>query len=179
MHSPAGGQGPDTSIQDAYNLGWNRARCCRAKLRRHSSTHTRRSAARSRRTCSACPRASTAGRPAAVRRPGSSGSATGTRRARRRRGRTPARFARATVPRTARWTGYASSTRTGPAPDAAGGRHGRGVAAVRPAHGPDPAYEAYGTGIFLIRPDGCVGWAGETAEGLAGYAGRVGACVAP
>ncbi|WP_406354917.1 FAD-dependent oxidoreductase [Streptomyces sp. NBC_00658] len=36
-----------------------------------------------------------------------------------------------------------------------------------------PAYEAYGTGVFLIRPDGYVGWAGATAEGLAEYAARV------
>ncbi|MFD4524556.1 FAD-dependent monooxygenase [Streptomyces sp. NPDC058470] len=40
-----------------------------------------------------------------------------------------------------------------------------------------PAYEAYGTGVFLVRPDGYVGWAGGTAEGLAEYASRVG--VAP
>ncbi|MEU9444369.1 FAD-dependent oxidoreductase [Streptomyces sp. NPDC048304] len=37
-----------------------------------------------------------------------------------------------------------------------------------------PAYEAYGPGVFLIRPDGYVGWAGETAEGLVEYAARVG-----
>ena len=27
-----------------------------------------------------------------------------------------------------------------------------------------------GTGVFLVRPDGYVGWAGTTAEGLAEYA---------
>ncbi|MEU3574679.1 pentachlorophenol monooxygenase, partial [Kitasatospora sp. NPDC036755] len=37
-----------------------------------------------------------------------------------------------------------------------------------------PAYEAYGTGVFLIRPDGYLGWAGATADGLAAYAGRQG-----
>ncbi|MFI6338560.1 FAD-dependent oxidoreductase [Streptomyces sp. NPDC050535] len=37
-----------------------------------------------------------------------------------------------------------------------------------------PAYEAYGTGIFLVRPDGYVGWAGETTKGLAEYASLVG-----
>lgn len=36
-------------------------------------------------------------------------------------------------------------------------------------------HEAYGTGVFLIRPDGYVGWAGATADGLAQYAARVGA----
>ncbi|MFJ2831725.1 FAD-dependent oxidoreductase [Streptomyces sp. NPDC087263] len=37
-----------------------------------------------------------------------------------------------------------------------------------------PAYEAYGTGVFLVRPDGYLGWAGGTAEGLAEYASVVG-----
>ncbi|WP_405720703.1 hypothetical protein [Streptomyces sp. NBC_01537] len=36
------------------------------------------------------------------------------------------------------------------------------------------AYEAYGTGIFLIRPDGYVGWAGATPEGLPEYAAGLG-----
>ncbi|CAL9334142.1 hypothetical protein [Streptomyces sp. enrichment culture] len=36
------------------------------------------------------------------------------------------------------------------------------------------AHHAYGTGVYLIRPDGHVGWAGGSAEGLAGYARRVG-----
>lgn len=38
-----------------------------------------------------------------------------------------------------------------------------------------PDYEAYGTGVFLIRPDGYVGWAGATADGLTTYASRYGA----
>jgi 2-polyprenyl-6-methoxyphenol hydroxylase-like FAD-dependent oxidoreductase len=37
------------------------------------------------------------------------------------------------------------------------------------------ACPAYGTGVFLVRPDGYVGWAGASAEGLAAYAARVGA----
>lgn len=37
------------------------------------------------------------------------------------------------------------------------------------------AYERYGTGLFLIRPDGYVGWAGESADGLADYLAAVGA----
>ncbi|MFJ9081257.1 FAD-dependent monooxygenase [Streptomyces sp. NPDC102384] len=32
-----------------------------------------------------------------------------------------------------------------------------------------PAYEAYGRGVFLIRPDGYVAWAGETTEGVEQY----------
>jgi hypothetical protein len=37
-----------------------------------------------------------------------------------------------------------------------------------------PRYGPYGTGVFLVRPDGYVGWAGDTATGLAEYAGRFG-----
>ncbi|MER5727297.1 FAD-dependent monooxygenase [Streptomyces sp. NPDC002138] len=36
------------------------------------------------------------------------------------------------------------------------------------------AYAPYGKGIFLVRPDGYVGWAGEGARGLAGYLARFG-----
>ncbi|WP_307804948.1 FAD-dependent monooxygenase [Streptomyces sp. VRA16 Mangrove soil] len=37
-----------------------------------------------------------------------------------------------------------------------------------------PAYEAYGTGVFLVRPDGYVAWAGESAEGVEGYMKEIG-----
>lgn len=36
------------------------------------------------------------------------------------------------------------------------------------------SYETYGDGVFLVRPDGYVGWAGTTAEGLAAYATTAG-----
>ncbi|WP_406146436.1 FAD-dependent monooxygenase [Streptomyces sp. NBC_01012] len=36
------------------------------------------------------------------------------------------------------------------------------------------AVETYGKGLFLIRPDGYIGWAGENTEGLAAYAARLG-----
>ncbi|WP_369376851.1 FAD-dependent monooxygenase [Streptomyces sp. cg36] len=42
------------------------------------------------------------------------------------------------------------------------------------AHALGP-YEAYGEGLFLVRPDGYVGWAGRTAEGLTEYLERTGA----
>ncbi|MEU4494391.1 FAD-dependent oxidoreductase [Streptomyces sp. NPDC023998] len=35
------------------------------------------------------------------------------------------------------------------------------------------AYEPYGKGLFLVRPDGYVGWAGEDATGLSDYLARV------
>ncbi|MFI6646359.1 FAD-dependent monooxygenase [Streptomyces sp. NPDC050529] len=36
------------------------------------------------------------------------------------------------------------------------------------------AYEAYGKGLFLVRPDGYVGWAGEDTTGLAEYLAPLG-----
>lgn len=36
------------------------------------------------------------------------------------------------------------------------------------------AYGPYGTGVFLVRPDGYVGWAGTTTESLPEYAAKVG-----
>ncbi|MEU1347357.1 FAD-dependent monooxygenase [Streptomyces sp. NPDC005795] len=38
------------------------------------------------------------------------------------------------------------------------------------------AYEAYGKGLFLVRPDGYVGWAGEDTSGLVEYAAPLGLC---
>lgn len=35
-------------------------------------------------------------------------------------------------------------------------------------------YDTYGRGLFLIRPDGYLGWAGETVEGLAEYLAKTG-----
>ncbi|MEW2549481.1 FAD-dependent monooxygenase [Streptomyces sp. NPDC047002] len=46
-------------------------------------------------------------------------------------------------------------------------------AAVRVVDHPVP-YAPYGAGLFLVRPDGYVGWAGEDTEGLLTWLGRVG-----
>lgn len=47
-----------------------------------------------------------------------------------------------------------------------------GTPAVR-VHRTD-AYEAYGKGLFLVRPDGYIGWAGEDTTGLAEYLAPLG-----
>ncbi|MFF4251330.1 FAD-dependent oxidoreductase [Streptomyces sp. NPDC001663] len=177
VHSPAGGQGLNTSVQDAYNLGWKLG----AVLRE--------------------------GAPAALldtyeeeRRPIAAqmlGISTGVHRGEIRRGAATVQLG----------LGYRDSaltedTRTAPgqvhagdrAPDATvadvrlfdafRGPHwtllalgtrapALDVDSVRVVSGP-AAQEPYGTGLFLVRPDGYVGWAGDSAAGLGEYAGRLG-----
>jgi 2-polyprenyl-6-methoxyphenol hydroxylase-like FAD-dependent oxidoreductase len=177
VQSPAGGQGLNTSIQDAYNLGWK----LDAVLRGNPDAALLDSYEEERRTIAA----------------DMLRLSTGVHRGEVRRGEATQQLG----------LGYRHSsltveTRQGLADDAlhAGdrapdGRRGsvRLFNAFRGPHwtlvgvGTDarlpplpipvvriPAYEAYGTGIFLVRPDGYVGWAGETASGLGRYMARFG-----
>jgi 2-polyprenyl-6-methoxyphenol hydroxylase-like FAD-dependent oxidoreductase len=179
IHSPAGGQGLNTSIQDAYNLGWKLATVLQE------------------------------GGPAALldsyeeeRLPVAAqmlGLSTAIHRGEAQRGAATQQLGLGY-----RGSSLAVETRDGLAEDAlhAGDRAPDGTRAgihlfdeFRGPHwtlltvGTDtevpnlpglhtvrfPAYEAYGTGVFLVRPDGYVGWAGTTAQGLPEYARRVGA----
>jgi 2-polyprenyl-6-methoxyphenol hydroxylase-like FAD-dependent oxidoreductase len=177
VHSPAGGQGLNTSIQDAYNLGWKldavlRGEAADALLQ--SYEEERRAIATEMLTLS-----------------------TRVHRGEVRRGQATQQLG----------LGYRASsltveTRVGLPDDAlqAGdrapdGRRGgvrlfdvfRGPHWTLLAVGTDvplpplliptiriPAYEAYGKGLFLVRPDGYIGWAGETAAGLDCYLARFG-----
>ncbi|MGX1367889.1 2-polyprenyl-6-methoxyphenol hydroxylase-like FAD-dependent oxidoreductase [Streptomyces canus] len=173
VHSPAGGQGLNTSVQDAYNLGWKLGALLRG------------------------------GAPAALldtyeeeRRPVAAqmlGLSTGVHRGEVRRGEATRQLG----------LGYRESslteeTRTAPsglragdrAPDgtlagvrlfdAFRGPHWTLVAvgvqapelpeAVRVVTGDEQP--SYGKGLFLVRPDGYVGWAGEDASRLRAYTGR-------
>ncbi|MET9531334.1 FAD-dependent oxidoreductase [Streptomyces sp. NPDC006649] len=178
VHSPAGGQGLNTSIQDAYNLGWKLGRVLRD------------------------------GAPAALldsyeeeRRPNAAemlGLSTRVHRGEQRRGAATQQLG----------IGYrggplsegaAGALEAGDrAPDGPldGGRpdSGRlfdafrgphftllsvGTDTVLPPLDPDAvhvhrldAYEPYGKGLFLVRPDGYIGWAGDDATGLADYLTR-------
>ncbi|KAB1140324.1 FAD-dependent oxidoreductase [Streptomyces luteolifulvus] len=173
IHSPAGGQGLNTSVQDAYNLGWKLG----AVLRE--------------------------GAPAALldtyeeeRRPIAAdmlGLSTSVHRGEVRRGEATRQLG----------LGYRESsltqeTRKAPGPVRAGDRAPdatvSGVRLFDAFRGPHwtllalgaeppadalnvvsgPAHETYGTGLFLVRPDGYVGWAGETAAGLTEYVARLG-----
>ncbi|WP_328749970.1 FAD-dependent oxidoreductase [Streptomyces sp. NBC_00285] len=176
VHSPAGGQGLNTSVQDAYNLGWKLGAVLRA------------------------------GAPAALldtyeeeRRPIAAqmlGISTGVHRGEVRRGEATRQLG----------LGYRESSlteETRPAPgglragdrapdgklagvrlfDAFRGPHWTLVAvgvetprlpdSVRVVTGDDQP--SYGKGLFLVRPDGYVGWAGDQAAGLMDHLGRFGA----
>ncbi|MEU6732021.1 FAD-dependent monooxygenase [Streptomyces physcomitrii] len=183
VHSPVGGQGLNTSVQDAYNLGWKLA----AVLREGAPESLLDTYEEERRPIAA----------------GMLGLSTRTHRA------TVAKGGTMTVQRGREFRqldlGYQDSplsveTRTGLAPEAlrAGDRApdgnpggtrlfdlfrgphwtllALGTDCPLPRLDPDTvtthraaAYEAYGTGVFLIRPDGYLAWAGETAEGVEAY----------
>lgn len=184
IHSPAGGQGLNTSVQDAYNLGWKLG----AVLRRGAPEALLDTYEEERRPIAAQ----------------MLGLSTAVHRGEARRGEATRQLG----------LGYRESTlteETRPAPseealqagdrapdgtvDATGlrlfdvfrGPHWTLVAVgVEVPEGMDPGSVrvvgvpagAYGRGLFLVRPDGYVGWAGDGATpgaaGLSGYLTRLG-----
>ncbi|MFB7502376.1 FAD-dependent monooxygenase [Streptomyces broussonetiae] len=165
VHSPAGGQGLNTSVQDAYNLGWKLGAVLRdgaAEALLDTYEEERRPNAAAMLDLS-----------------------TGVHRGEVRRGKATVQLD----------LGYRESsltreTRAHPGPVRAGDRAPdgtvNGVRLLDAFRGPHwtllgaqttagglrslpAAPESYGPGVFLIRPDGYVGWAGETARGLRAY----------
>lgn len=177
VHSPAGGQGLNTSVQDAYNLGWKLGAVIRdgvgeALLDTYEEERL----------------------PVAAE---VLGLSTRVHRGEVRRGTATQQLGVGY-----RGTSLAVETRSGlPADtlhagdrapdgrrgderlfDAFRGPHWTLLAVGTEAELPELAlptvrvpvpYEAYGTGVFLVRPDGYVGWAGATADGLTAYTARV------
>ncbi|WP_327401760.1 FAD-dependent oxidoreductase [Streptomyces sp. NBC_01288] len=178
VHSPAGGQGLNTSVQDAYNLGWklgavlrgeapaslldtyeeerlpNAAEMLGLSTKVHRGEVRRGEATRQLgidyRESSLTTETRAAGE--------------GIRAGDRAPTRTVAGVRLLDAFRGPHWTLLALGTKA-PASAATGDSD-----AVRVVEG--PAAETYGTGLFLVRPDGYVGWAGDTDEGLAKYAER-------
>ena len=171
VHSPAGGQGLNTSVQDAYNLGWKLAAVLRGAPEELLETYEeeRRANAVAMLELS-----------------------TGVHRGQVRRGRATVQLGLGY-----RESSLSEETRTAPGPVRAGDRAPDGTVAgtrlfdafrgphwtlLGASESPLPgvralprAPESYGPGVFLVRPDGYVGWAGEATAGLAAYLDRVGA----
>ncbi|MEU6313572.1 FAD-dependent monooxygenase [Streptomyces sp. NPDC047014] len=186
VHSPAGGQGLNTSVQDAYNLGWKLAAVLRGGARPallDSYEEERMPVAAGMLGLSTRIHRGETRRGDATRQLGigyrDSALAVESREAlpegALRAGDRAPDGIRGGVRlfeefRGTHWTLLAVGT--GPAgpelPGAAGLPVLPGRAGVRTVR--IPSYEAYGDGLFLIRPDGHVGWAGDTADSLAAYA---------
>jgi 2-polyprenyl-6-methoxyphenol hydroxylase-like FAD-dependent oxidoreductase len=171
VHSPAGGQGLNTSVQDAYNLGWKLGAVLRGgapKTLLDTYEEERRANAGAMLELS-----------------------TGVHRGEVRRGAATVQLGLAY-----RESSLSAETRTAPDGLRAGDRAPDGTvagvrlfdafrgphwtllgAATAPAAGIralPSAPGSYGPGVFLVRPDGYVGWAGDTADGLAAYLARLG-----
>ncbi|WP_411576137.1 FAD-dependent oxidoreductase [Streptomyces mutabilis] len=178
VHSPAGGQGLNTSVQDAYNLGWKLG----AALTGAAPAGLLDSYEEERRPIAAqMLDLSTGVHRGEVRRGGATrqlglgyrdSSLTVETRATVAEGAVRAgdRAPDGSVDgvrlfdafRGPHWTLLALGV------DLPGGV-GASVRVVRGA-----AHGAYGAGVFLVRPDGYVGWAGDTPEGVGGYLRRFG-----
>ncbi|MFF0137569.1 FAD-dependent oxidoreductase [Streptomyces sp. NPDC005227] len=178
VHSPAGGQGLNTSVQDAYNLGWKLGAvlsgAAPAALLDTYETERRPVAADMLGLSTRVHRGETR-RGAATRQLGlgyrGSPLAVETRtelpdEALRAGDRAPDATVGGVrlfdVFRGPHWTLLTVGTDEEP----------RALPGVRTAR--VDAYERYGTGVFLVRPDGYVGWAGSTATTLPEYAAAVG-----
>ncbi|MGW5784325.1 FAD-dependent oxidoreductase [Streptomyces sp. NPDC003757] len=176
VHSPAGGQGLNTSVQDAYNLGWKLG----AVLSGSAPAALLDSYEEERRPVAArMLDLSTAVHRGEVRRGGEtrqmgigyrdSSLTVETRAVPDGALRAGDRAPDGTVDgvrlfdafRGPHWTLLALGAAAPPVPES--------VPVVR-----GPRHAMYGTGLFLVRPDGYVGWAGEDATGLGGYLARFG-----
>ncbi|MER7375509.1 FAD-dependent oxidoreductase [Streptomyces lanatus] len=175
VHSPAGGQGLNTSVQDAYNLGWKLGAVLRdgvdeALLETYEEER----------------------RPIAA---SMLGLSTSVHRGEVRRGEATRQLGLGY-----RESSLTAETRRAPGAVRAGDRAPDGVLdgvrlfdAFRGPHwtllavgvaAPElpesvrvvggAVQESYGAGLFLVRPDGYVGWAGDTGDGLPGYLARAG-----
>jgi len=175
VHSPAGGQGLNTSVQDAYNLGWKLGAVLRgaapASLLDTYEEERRPNAAEMLGLSTKVHRGE-ARRGEATRQLGigyresslteeTRAASDGLRAGDRAPNRTIAGVRLLDAFRGPHWTLLALGTEAPAAGDSD---------AVRVVEG--PATVPYGTGLFLVRPDGYVGWAGDTGDGLAKYTER-------
>ncbi|WP_435611507.1 FAD-dependent monooxygenase [Streptomyces sp. bgisy159] len=151
VHSPAGGQGLNTSVQDAYNLGWKLG----AVLHGGAPPRLLDTYEEERRPVAAA----------------MLGLSTAIHRAERTRG-----AATRQLGLHYRESPLSEETRRDPGPLRAGDRFPDvtvdGVRLFDRLRGPRWTSLTLDSGVYLVRPDGYVGWAGETPEGLDGYRRR-------
>ncbi|WP_427920378.1 FAD-dependent oxidoreductase [Streptomyces sp. cg40] len=178
VHSPAGGQGLNTSVQDAYNLGWKLG-----AVLREGAPESLLDTYEEERLPNA---ADMLGISTQVHRGELERGRATQQLALGYRGRSLSLDTRTDLPEDALRAGDRAPDRTVDGVrlfDTFRGPHWTLLAldtkpptavgdSVRVLEG--PAVETYGTGLFLIRPDGYVGWAGTTEDGLAEYAKRYG-----
>ncbi|MER5429677.1 FAD-dependent monooxygenase [Streptomyces sp. NPDC002588] len=154
VHSPAGGQGLNTSVQDAYNLGWKlgavlAGRAPEALLDTYEEER----------------------RPVAAH---VLGLSTAIHRDEARRGAGTRQLGLHY-----RESSLSEETRTAPGSLRAGDRVPDvtvdGVRLFDRLRGPEWTLLELAEGALLVRPDGYVGWAGDTDSGLKEYRARVGA----
>ncbi|MFJ1806575.1 MULTISPECIES: FAD-dependent monooxygenase [unclassified Streptomyces] len=154
VHSPAGGQGLNTSVQDAYNLGWKlgavlSGRAPEALLDTYEEER----------------------RPVAAH---VLGVSTAIHRDEARRGAGTRQLGLHY-----RHSSLSEETRPAPGSLRAGDRVPDltvdGVRLFDRLRGPDWTLLTLEDGVFLVRPDGHVGWAGDTTEGMDRYAAAAGA----
>ncbi|QNP70612.1 FAD-dependent monooxygenase [Streptomyces roseirectus] len=152
VHPPSGGQGLNTGVQDAYNLGWKLGADLKDPSLGVLDTYEEE-------------RRAIASDMLAL--------ATAVQRGEVRRGRSTHQ-----LDLNYRESSLTRETRTAPAGLRAGDRvphtlHGLDLHAR--IQGPGWSEPTLPEGVFLVRPDGYVGWAGDSREGLAEYAAGVGA----
>lgn len=188
VHSPAGGQGLNTSVQDAYNLGWKLG-----AVLRHGAPVALLDTYEEERLPNAAQML---------------GLSTRIHRGEARRGAATRQLGigyrdgslavdtREDLPESAEALRAGDRAPDGPSGegtlfDAFRGPHWTLLAVGTDTELPVldgelvhthaiPAYEPYGKGLFLVRPDGYVGWAGADArDGLTDYLARCGALRTP
>ncbi|WP_069812478.1 FAD-dependent oxidoreductase [Streptomyces sp. TP-A0874] len=179
VHSPAGGQGLNTSVQDAYNLGWKLG----AVLRQGAPEALLETYEEERLPVAA----DMLGLSTRIHRGEAERGAATRQLTLGYRDSSLAVEARVRLPPEALRAGdRAPDGRPGRARlfDAFRGPHWTllavGTEVPVPPLAPEtvrvhrvPEYEPYGVGLFLVRPDGYVGWAGPSADGLLPYLARV------
>ncbi|MFM9447053.1 FAD-dependent monooxygenase [Streptomyces acidiscabies] len=148
IHTPAGGQGLNTSVQDAYNLGWKLGAVLRGAPSSLLDTYEE-----ERRAVAA----------------DMLGLSTAIARSEARRGRST-RQLDLNYRESSLSQGTTQVLRAGDrVPSTLDGTDLHAL-----LQGPDWTELTLPEGVFLVRPDGYVGWSGPTREGLAEYAAQVG-----